>query len=323
MATAALAEVEVPLVNCLHELSRVSLTLGGAPTRPPCRLEQGLHELSRVSPTVEVAPPCKVAHFPGPGLVPVTAMDCLHGLSRVSLTLAGAGPWDWQPPAAQVCSAVLAPLSSASRACSWPCKRLPWPGLATGRDLLSSPPAAADPKLTPDWTHIFLTVLPPLPLGSSKDENRLVLALKAACAGIMTRRAPCDARMGGVLCPDMPAPSPLRLHCHRSRQAALFPLPLQHAVLHGRLYLWLLGQAAALGWMPCAALPAGRRRLYADTQAVHTRFGPALRRAKVAQVEIRLRPLDGSGSWRILVSSPSGAPGLCFRHSCNCTEKPA
>ena len=29
VATAAMAEVEVPLLNCLHELSRVSLTLGG------------------------------------------------------------------------------------------------------------------------------------------------------------------------------------------------------------------------------------------------------------------------------------------------------
>ena len=47
----------------------------------------------------------------------------------------------------------------------------------------------ADSTLTPDWTHIFLSVLPPLPLGSPKDENRLVLALKAACAGIMTRLA--------------------------------------------------------------------------------------------------------------------------------------
>ena len=28
----------------------------------------------------------------------------------------------------------------------------------------------------------------------------------------------------------------------------------------------------------------------------------------MAQVEIRLRVVDGSGAWRMLVSSPSGAP---------------
>jgi len=40
-----------------------------------------------------------------------------------------------------------------------------------------------------DWAHVFLSVLPPLPLAAPKDENRIALALKAACAGVMARQA--------------------------------------------------------------------------------------------------------------------------------------
>lgn len=38
-----------------------------------------------------------------------------------------------------------------------------------------------------DWAHVFLSVLPALPLSAAKDENRIALALKAACAGTMAR----------------------------------------------------------------------------------------------------------------------------------------
>ena len=38
-----------------------------------------------------------------------------------------------------------------------------------------------------DWAHVFLSVLPPLPLAAAKDETRIALALKAACAGVMAR----------------------------------------------------------------------------------------------------------------------------------------
>lgn len=45
----------------------------------------------------------------------------------------------------------------------------------------------SDPSSKPEWTHVLLSVLPPLPLGQLKDETRIVLALKAACTGIMNR----------------------------------------------------------------------------------------------------------------------------------------
>ena len=37
------------------------------------------------------------------------------------------------------------------------------------------------------------------------------------------------------------------------------------------------------------------------------RYGAALRRAAVAQFEVRLRVADNSGAWRLIVSSPTGA----------------
>ena len=45
--------------------------------------------------------------------------------------------------------------------------------------------------------------------------------------------------------------------------------------------------------------------------------GAALRRAAVAQWEVRLRVGDRSGAWRIVVSIPTGASSCCmFRHAC-------
>lgn len=38
-----------------------------------------------------------------------------------------------------------------------------------------------------DWAHVFLSVLPALPLAASRDETRIALALKAASAGTMAR----------------------------------------------------------------------------------------------------------------------------------------
>ena len=38
-----------------------------------------------------------------------------------------------------------------------------------------------------DWAHVFLSVLPVLPLETVKDETRIALALKSSCASLMTR----------------------------------------------------------------------------------------------------------------------------------------
>lgn len=40
-----------------------------------------------------------------------------------------------------------------------------------------------------DWAHVFLSVLPQLPLETVKDETRIALALKSACASLMTKYA--------------------------------------------------------------------------------------------------------------------------------------
>lgn len=42
------------------------------------------------------------------------------------------------------------------------------------------------------------------------------------------------------------------------------------------------------------------------------RYGAALRRAAVAQFEVRLRVTDNAGAWRLVVSSPTGMP-LCHQ----------
>ena len=78
----------------------------------------------------------------------------------------------------------------------------------------------------PDWAHVFLSVLPTLPLNTATDEARIAAALRAAGATVMAR------------------------------------------------------------------------------------YGAALRRAAVAEWEVRLRVPDGSGAWRLVVSSPTGAPWL-------------
>ena len=50
--------------------------------------------------------------------------------------------------------------------------------------------------------------------------------------------------------------------------------------------------------------------LRAAGATVMARYGAALRRAAVAEWEVRLRVPDGSGAWRLVVSSPTGAqPG--------------
>ena len=91
VATAAMAEVEVPLLNCLHELSRVSLTLGGA----PCFEDMHMKQPAASSASGEL----QVASWPARGMshrshgwieVPLPLLNCLHELSRVSLTLGGA-----------------------------------------------------------------------------------------------------------------------------------------------------------------------------------------------------------------------------------------
>lgn len=82
-----------------------------------------------------------------------------------------------------------------------------------------------------DWAHVFLSVLPQLPLGAPADEGRIAAALRAAGATVMAR------------------------------------------------------------------------------------YGAGLRRAAVAQLEIRLPVPDASGAWRLVVSSPTGEyfdEALCF-----------
>lgn len=46
---------------------------------------------------------------------------------------------------------------------------------------------------------------------------------------------------------------------------------------------------------------------------VMARYGASLRRAAVAEWEVRLRVPDGSGAWRLVVSSPTGA---AMSHPC-------
>lgn len=46
-------------------------------------------------------------------------------------------------------------------------------------------------------------------------------------------------------------------------------------------------------------------QLQCQVLAVH-RYGAALRRAAVAQFEVRLRVQDNSGAWRLVVASPTG-----------------
>ena len=83
----------------------------------------------------------------------------------------------------------------------------------------------------PDWAHVFLSVLPTLPLNTLADEARIAAALRSAAATVMAR------------------------------------------------------------------------------------YGASLRRAAVAEWEVRLRVPDGSGAWRLVVSSPTGA---VMHHSCIC-----
>lgn len=75
-----------------------------------------------------------------------------------------------------------------------------------------------------DWAHVFLSVLPQLPLSALADEGRIAAALRAAGATVMAR------------------------------------------------------------------------------------YGAGLRRAAVAQWEVRLPVPDASGAWRLVVSSPTGEP---------------
>lgn len=53
-------------------------------------------------------------------------------------------------------------------------------------------PVAGSGKATagkPDWAHIFLTVLDPLPLHTQDEQEQAATALRAACAGMMSRHS--------------------------------------------------------------------------------------------------------------------------------------
>ena len=77
----------------------------------------------------------------------------------------------------------------------------------------------------------------------------------------------------------------------------------------------LCGLGLLIIWAGCApqlGAPADEGRIAAALRtacaAVMARHGGALRRAAVAQWEVRLRVPDASGAWRLVVSSPTGAP---------------
>ena len=94
---------------------------------------------------------------------------------------------------------------------------------------VTHPTAEKGEAARPDWAHVFLSVLPTLPLNALGDEARIAAALRSAGATVMAR------------------------------------------------------------------------------------YGATLRRAAVAEWEVRLRVPDGSGAWRLVVSSPTGrnSSGCC------------
>ena len=232
-----MAEVEVPLLNCLHELSCVSLTLGGKLTGM-CGYLLTHRVLAAVS--------------------SCTCPSCLAARSTAC-------------PAHPICRL-------QTEACTVPevavsCRRQAVTGLDTHLPERAPAPVAGHhqgrepPRASPQgglrWHH---------------DQ-----------AG--TPSVPIHP---GFLCPAVPHSLCLTVLCLCMQPGcsfkALFP--------------------AACGCLALAAEPGARHLTHAEGQLTQDmrRFGPALRRAKVAQVEIRLRVLDGSGAWRMLVSSPSGAP---------------
>ena len=77
--------------------------------------------------------------------------------------------------------------------------------------------------------------------------------------------------------------------------------------------VWLMAHA-----IPCCALSPVH--LVAQALAHH---GASLRRAAVAQWEVRLRVPDASGAWRLVISTPTGAcllvsfPGLRMHPACD------
>lgn len=79
------------------------------------------------------------------------------------------------------------------------------------------------------------------------------------------------------------------------------------------VYLTVLPQlpAAATGKLAgVAADEAAAAAFRATAAVVMARHSARLRRAAVAQWEVRLRTADGSGAWRIVASSPTGIVGV-------------
>jgi acetyl-CoA carboxylase/biotin carboxylase 1 len=129
------------------------------------------------------------------------------------------------------CALSLRAASLAPPRCTWVSLRLaPHCTTPTTSRLFPSLPTPAAATSTasaarPDWSHIYLDVLSPLPLGGAAEESRVAAALRAAAGAITARR------------------------------------------------------------------------------------GAQLRRAAVAQWEIKLRVADKSGAWRVVVSAPTGHEG--------------
>ena len=131
IAAAAMEEVEATLVNCLHELERLSLISGGVALLHPVR-----------STDTAAAAGC---------IVP--ALDVLHDLILLGIGI----------PSAHTIPFWLVVTDTTTHC------------------------AGDHEPMKADWAHVFLSVLPPLPLAAAKDETRIALALKAACAGVMAR----------------------------------------------------------------------------------------------------------------------------------------
>jgi len=110
-----------------------------------------------------------------------------------------------------------------------------------------------------DWAHVFLSVLPTLPLAAPGDPP--------APAGGRARGAGPGAGARVGLHSASPPRQDIRAASSRTRC-----------------------QCAARG---------------AQALAHH---GASLRRAAVAQWEVRLRVPDASGAWRLVISTPTGAP---------------
>ena len=87
-----------------------------------------------------------------------------------------------------------------------PCSLLPW-WTCTASMQCAVAGAVKDSLTKPDWAHVFLTVTQPLPLHQPEQEGQTASALRAACAGLMSKHSSRLRRAGVVqweVCLRMP-----------------------------------------------------------------------------------------------------------------------